>query len=160
MCLSYFPPLVPFSLFLSHSFLLLSLTPPSSSLSSLSSPPLLLSLLPLSSFLSRQIMYQIFSAVEHMHTHHVVHRDLKVMNTSMQCKYIVCKPVYWSMRASLLEYASQFTGVCKPVYWSMQASLLEYATHFTGVCEPVYWSIQANGYKFWYSCTLQYTCSE
>ena len=122
LCLSYFPPLVPFSLFLSHSFLLLSLTPPSSSLSSLSSlssPPLLLSLLPLSSFLSRQIMYQIFSAVEHMHAHHVVHRDLKVMNTSMHCKYIVCKPVYWSMQASLrpilLEYASQFTGVYKPM---------------------------------------------
>ncbi len=28
----------------------------------------------------RQVMYQIFSAVEHMHTHNVIHRDLKVGN--------------------------------------------------------------------------------
>ena len=51
------------------------------------------------------------------------------------------KLVYWNMRASLLEYASQFTsqftGVCKPVYWSIQASLLEYASQFTGVCKPM-----------------------
>ena len=29
---------------------------------------------------TRQIMYQLFSAVEHMHAHHVVHRDLKPEN--------------------------------------------------------------------------------
>ena len=103
-------------------------------------------------------MYQIFSAVEHMHTHHVVHRDLKVIDTSMQCKYTsqftgVCRPVYWSMQASLLEYAGQFTGVCKPVYWSMQASLLEYASQWLQILvflhTPVYlFRIESTMLKF------------
>ncbi len=34
-------------------------------------------------FLSRKIMYQIFIAVEHMHSHKVIHRDLKVSFTSI-----------------------------------------------------------------------------
>ena len=35
----------------------------------------------------RQIMYQLFTAVEHLHVHHVVHRDLKVM---CDLRYLVC----------------------------------------------------------------------
>lgn len=29
-------------------------------------------------FILRQVMFQLFQAVEHMHSHHIIHRDLKV----------------------------------------------------------------------------------
>lgn len=32
--------------------------------------------------LYRQVMFQLFQAVEHMHSHHLIHRDLKVRSVS------------------------------------------------------------------------------
>lgn len=40
--------------------------------------------------LYRQVMFQLFQAVEHMHSHHLIHRDLKVRRVCCVYYDILC----------------------------------------------------------------------